>query len=106
MEAEDNASVINTTVPMDKLVVAVADFYKTTATDIRTVVKGPQKGNEARKMAMYLCQEIAGGTLTEIAEYFGLGHRASVSFITHQVRKIKREDAKFNQKVGLLIRYL
>ena len=51
---EDKALAVNITVLMDKLLVTVADFYKTTPTDIRTVVKGPQKGNKARKVAMYL----------------------------------------------------
>ncbi len=52
---------------------------------------GPQKGNEARKLAMYLCQELSAAILRGIAEYFNLGHVGSVSFITHQARRMKSE---------------
>ncbi len=72
-------------------------------TDIMQVIKGPQKGNDARKIAMYLSQELVSATLNEIAEYFNLGHGGSVSFITHQVRRKRREDRNFGRLIDKVI---
>ncbi len=55
---------------------------------------------------MYLCQELSGVTLREIAEYFGLKHIGSVSFITHQIRKEKQENQQFDKTLGLVIDYI
>ena len=68
---------------MERVTKIVAKYFKTPEKKLRTDNKGPTKGNEARKLAMYLCQELSGVTLREIAEYFGLKHIGSVSFITH-----------------------
>jgi putative transposase len=61
---------------------------------------------EARKLAMYLCQELSGAKLTEIADYFNLHHGGSVSFINHQVRKMKKENIGFKLNVECLIKRL
>jgi len=65
---------------------------------------GPQKGNEARKLAMYLCQELSATQLRGIADYFNLGHAGSVSYMTHQVRKMMHENKGFKRKVDRLIK--
>ncbi len=82
----------------------VAKFYKIIEETIRQVIKDPQKGNEARKIAMYLSQEIATARLQEIAEYFNLGHTGSVSFITHQIRTRKQTDKCFSRKIEKIIK--
>jgi len=53
---------------------------------------------------MYLCQELCAKTLRELAEYFQLGHVGSVSYVTHQVREMKRTDKGFERKVDRLIK--
>jgi len=53
---------------------------------------------------MYLCQELSAMKLREIADYFNLGHVASVSYVTHQVRKINNEDKRFRHKINILIK--
>jgi putative transposase len=68
----------------------VAAHYRTSPQEIRKITRGPQEGNEARKVSMYLCQELSAAKLTEIADHFNLHHAGSVSAITHQVRKKKR----------------
>lgn len=104
LEAEEKCRFIDPTKSMKTIVQAVSEVYKVEITNITNVVKGPQKGNEARKIAMYLSQELADVKLQEIADYFGLGHVGSVSFITHQVRKKKKQDRKYSQKIDALIR--
>ena len=95
LKAEEKARVIQPDVTMKVIVEGVASLYGTTPDELRAVIKGPKKGNDARKIAMYLCQELANVKLKDIAEHFNLSHVGSVSFITHQVRKMKRESKAF-----------
>ena len=55
---------------------------------------------------MYLCQELADVKLKDIAQNFNLGQVGSVSFITHQIRKKKREDKALSNRINELIRVL
>jgi flagellar motor protein MotB len=66
--------------------------------------RGPQTENEARKIAMYLCQELTAAELKKIADYFNLGYAGSVSFISHQIRQKKRENKRFRRTVEGLIK--
>jgi putative transposase len=75
-------------------------YYSTNAGEIKKITRGPQQGNEERKLAMYLCQELTCVKLREIADYFNLHHGGSVSFINHQIRKLKREDKLLQRNVG------
>ena len=92
--AEDKAKITHADRNMAQVTQAVAKYYKKDSSSIRTVIKGPDKGSEARKLAMYLSQEVTGATLQEIAEYFGLGHRGSVSYNNHVIRaRLKQEPS-------------
>jgi hypothetical protein len=104
LEAQEKAQVILPGISMEAIVQGVASVWNTTPDQLTAVVKGPQKGNDARKIAMYLCQELAGEKLKDIAEFFKLGHAGSVSFITHQVRKKKREDKHFSLQINKTIK--
>ena len=103
LEAEKKGQIILPSLSMAAIVNGVATAYRTTPEHLITLVKGPQKGNDARKIAMYLCQELADIKLKDIAEFFKLGHVGSVSFITHQVRKKKREDKAFFYRINKII---
>lgn len=81
----------------------VSTAYGNSVDEITRVVKGPQSENEARKVAMYLCQELSAAKLREIAGYFNLGHAGSVSYITHKIRILRNEDKRFNGRVEGLI---
>ncbi len=104
LEAEEKIRVIQPDLTMDDITNDVAMNYGTCVNDIRKIIKGPQKGNEARKLSMYLCQELAAVGLREIAEYFNLSHASSVSYITHQVRKMKCKDKEFKRTIDSLIK--
>ena len=103
LEVEERAVAIHPLISMEQVVNSVAIYFKSTPKELRSVIKGPQKGREARKLAMYLCQEVAAARLTDIAGFFHLGHIGSVSFITHQIRKRKAEDRAFARKIGAVI---
>ena len=104
LEAEEKGQVVLHGISKQTIVKGVASLWNTTPDQLTAVVKGPQKGNDARKIAMYLCQELAGEKLKDIAELFKLSHAGSVSFITHQVRKKKREDKYFSSIINKTIK--
>ncbi len=106
LKSEEKSRVINPDLSLNDITKAVAKFYRTSPDDIRKIVKGPQKGNEARKQAMYLCQELSGLKLKEIANYFNLSHAGSVSYITHQIRKKNSENPERQKENNRLIKYI
>jgi len=106
LETEDKSRIIRPDITMDDVTQCVTKAYKTSIKDIRRVEKGLKKGNEARKMAMYLCQELTGEKHKIIADYFNLQHVGSVSFITCQVRGLKTENNEFKRKIDKLIKIL
>jgi len=77
----------------------VAAYYKVETTIVTTVVKGPKKGALARKVAMYLCQQLGGYRLADIRDAFGLSNVGSVSFITTQIRKRINENPDFAKTI-------
>ena len=55
-----------------------------------------------QKVAMYFCQANLDATLSDIAAHFNLGHRGSVSFITHRVRKRRLQDSDFERELDIV----
>jgi putative transposase len=106
LAAEDKSRIVQPDLSMQQVAEGVAVYYQTSADDLRKVCRGPQPENEARKVAMYLCQELAAAKLRDIGDYFGLNHAGSVSFITHQMRQKRREDKGFKYHVDSLIKSL
>ncbi len=106
LEAEEKGKIFLSGISMETIVHAVASLCHATPEHLTALVKGPQKGNEARKIAMYLCQELAGVQLKDIAAFFNLNHMGSVSFITHQVRKRKQEDHVFAARINKMIKHI
>ena len=104
LEALSKARIIQPRVSFEALISAVAIHYKHSEQVILKVIKGPTEGLEARKVAMYLCQELGAMKLVDIAPRFGLRHIGSVSFATHYVRKTKRENLKFSREIDTLVK--
>jgi chromosomal replication initiation ATPase DnaA len=102
--AERKSRVEQPDLTMQQVTDGVAAYYKTNTKDMLKISRGPQTENLARKIAMYLCQELAAAKLREIADYFNLSHVGSVSFITHQIRQKKRENKIFRRAVEGLIK--
>ncbi|MFT7413052.1 MAG: putative transposase [Paraglaciecola sp.] len=91
LSAERKNWVVQPDLTIQQVTDGVAVYYKTNTKDMLKISRGPQTENEARKIAMYLCQALAAAKLKEIADYFNLNHASSVRFITHQMRQKKRE---------------
>ena len=77
---------------MGQVISVVANYFSVTTVDITKRVKGPQKENEASKLAMFFCQELVAAKLTNIAARFHLSHIGTVSFNNWGHRKINVAD--------------
>jgi putative transposase len=73
---------------ISKVVVGVAKHYKVSEKSIYKAARGPGSKNIPRWVAMYLCQELSGVTLQEIAKRFGLKRYGTVSTT---IGKLKQE---------------
>jgi len=100
------AQVLPGTLSIAHIIRLVAAYYNIEPTILTEVVKGPKKGLLARKVAMYLCQQLGGSRLTEIMRPFGLSNIGSVSFITTQIRKRIKESKEFATVIQRVKRYI
>jgi len=57
-------------------------------------------------MAMYLCQELTGSFLRDIAPFFNLKNVGSVSHATFQIRNKKRKNKRFARKIEKIIKLI
>ena len=81
-------------------------YYNVEPAVLTDMVKGPKKGLLARKVAMYMCQQLGGSRLAEIMRQFGLSNIGSVSFITTQIRKKIKESKEFATVIQRVKRYI
>ena len=100
------AQVLPGTLSIDHIIRLVADYYKVESAVLTEVVKGPKKGLLARKVTMYVCQQLGGYRLAEIMRQFGLSNIGSVSFITTQIRKRIKENKEFATAIQRVKRYI
>ena len=80
---------------MDAIIQLFAASYNVAPAVLPAVVKGPKQGLLPRKVALYRCQQLGDYPLAEIMRSFGLGNIGSVSFITTQTRKRRKDNKEF-----------
>ena len=98
--------VLSSTLSMDQIIQLVAEYYHVDSAVLTKVVKGPKKGVLARKVAMYLCQQLGGHCLADTMKRFELTNMGSVSFITTQIRTRSRENKAFAQAMQRVKDYI
>jgi REP element-mobilizing transposase RayT len=103
-DAEIKSNAIANNLELMDVINVVSRFYNKDVSFILDLNKGPQIENEARKVAMYLCQQLTNKYLIDIAKLFNLTSTSSVSYTTHMIRKRKRENKKFAKKIDGLIK--
>ena len=81
----------------------VARFYHCSVSELKTATQGKGK-NEKRKIAMHLCQELAGAKLSTLVKYLNLTAIGSVSSATQRVRQELQNDQVFNRKLVCIIK--
>jgi putative transposase len=104
--AEEKSRIINQPIPMSTIVKIIAAYYKVSIDTVIQRAAGRKSGLESRKVAMYLCQELSGKYLKEIAEYFNLNHIGSVSYNTSTIRQKRKTDKSFGKKVDRIIKLI
>lgn len=104
--AEDKVKITHADRTVAQVTHAIAKYYQQSPRSVRAVIKGPGKGNEARKLAMYLSQQVTGATLQEIAEYYNLGHRGSVSHNNHVIRARLKDESALRVRLDEIIKVL
>jgi len=77
--AEGLLEIVRDQPEMDEIVAVVAKIYNVTRKDVVMKKSGRQKKNEPRKLAIYCSQQLGGHSQQDIANYFSLAHRGSVS---------------------------
>ena len=102
LEATEKGRIVQPDLTMIQVIQGVASAYDALEDDITKRTKGPQQENKPRKLAMHLCQELAGAKLTDIVAQFNLSNIGSVSFITHQIRKRADEDLLLRREIERL----
>ena len=80
-----------------KVVAAVSTQFKVSEKSIFQAARGPGSKNLPRWIAMYLCQELAGVTLQDIAIKFGLKRYGTVSTT---IGKLKQEFVDFPKSLS------
>jgi chromosomal replication initiation ATPase DnaA len=84
---------------------AVAKIFKLTEAQITQSGGDRRIRNDARKMAMYCCQQIGDISLAEIAKGFGLNHEGSVSRLIYDA-KMNLENKEIRRKLEKIEKYL
>jgi REP element-mobilizing transposase RayT len=100
---KQKSMIINPKVCMSTIVKTVASDYGVETKKILVKTLGRQSNFEARKVAMFLCQELTGEYLKVICQYFNLNHIGSVSYNSSKIRQKNREDKKFSKKLDRII---
>ena len=104
--AEEKTRLIKQNVSMEIIVTLISSYYQLDSEIITQRAAGRKSELEPRKIAMYLCQELSGKYLREIALYFNLKQIGSVSYNTSMIRKKRINDKKFGKRIDRLIRLI
>lgn len=99
-------NILPKTLTIERIVQCVAWYYDINPEEITRVRKGPEKGLQARKITMYLCQQLGSYSLIDIMVNFGLRNIGSVSFITSQIRNDIRKDHGFDKQIQQIKAYI
>ncbi len=106
VSSEEKTRIIKPPLTMKPIIKIIANFYGQNIDEITQVAAGRTSEFEARKVAMYLCQELSGKYLKDIAKYFNLSHIGSVSYNTSTIRRKRHENKKFGKKIDKIIKLI
>ena len=87
----------NNEVSLDNITKVCAEFYSVSQNDILSSARG-QKITLARHIAIYLCRELTGKNLVEIAEYFKKRH-TTIMFGYEKIKKEIPADSKLSSSI-------
>jgi putative transposase len=86
---------------IEQIVFLTANHYGVAEDQLWRSTRGRGVKSPARSVAMYLCQEVASKSLSEIAAGFNLASYASAGSSIRSVRLKSAEDPRINDSVRL-----
>jgi REP element-mobilizing transposase RayT len=85
----------------ERVIGEVARQYKVGREEILRGLRGRE--NEARKAAMYVVKRCCDRTLSEIAEYFGVGNYSAVGWSCRAIESKMAKEKKFRDRIEKII---
>lgn len=104
-EHAERRRLVRTPSPTEILTTVSREFDVSPAT-LKHAERGRGRRNLPRAVAMYLCQQRGGLTLTELAGLFNVGHYATVSVTIRRLREGLRDDVRLQQRILRLAKTL
>lgn len=89
-------------IPVDDVLQAVSRGFNEPRSGLLVPTRGRGAKSPARLVAMYLCYELGGVTLAEVADVFGLASYASAGSSIRVVRQRLVDDVALREKVDLI----
>ena len=85
----------------ERVINEVIRQYKVVRDEIFRGTRGRE--NEARKVALYLVKRCSDRTLSEVAEYFGIGNYSTVSWSCRGIETRMTKEKKFRDRIEGII---
>ena len=89
-------------VTISAILMAVSKHYEVSLNDLKVARRGRGLKSTPRRVAMKLCQQLAGATLKEIAEVFHVGHYSTVSQTIGRLNREMEESQSLAKAFRLL----
>ena len=93
-----NQTTNTNTLTIDKIKMAVADYYKISTTQLSASIRVSNISN-ARHIAMYLCRNLLDVPFIKIGEEFGGRDHSTVINACEKVEKLLKSDPNFKQAI-------
>lgn len=87
------------TPPHTEILTAVSREFDVSPAALKHAERGRGRRNLPRAVAMYLCQQRGGLTLTELAKLFNVGHYATVSVTIRRLREDLGGDIQLQKRI-------
>ena len=84
---------------LNRVIKTVMEVFEVERSTVVKKQRGKQAKNDARKVAMYLVQQLCDARLTELCEYFGVNHVGSVSNTISVVNRRLGDEKKLERQV-------
>ncbi len=105
MRAHLSASHARQAVPLAKIAGAVAEFFKTPVSELRSWGR-PKRSTLPRQIAMHLARELSGQSAAQIARFFGRKNHTTVVHACRRTRTLLAGDPAFARDIERLRRML
>ena len=90
------------TIPIKRIIQSIADYFQVSKQSITKTKRGRQERNLPRWIAMKLCQDYSGETLTSISEHFNVGTYGTVSITIARLNELMNTDKAVREQFDII----